>query len=52
MTSALAGALAIQAGIVTFTDVCFPSIIYNFIFGWKGTKTESAAASVETVQAN
>jgi len=32
IASALAGALVMQAGIVTFTDICFPSIIYNFIF--------------------
>jgi len=32
ITSALAGALVMQAGIVAFTDICFPSMIYNFIF--------------------
>jgi len=30
IASAMAGALVMQAGIVTFTDVCFPSMIYNF----------------------
>jgi hypothetical protein len=30
ISSALAGALIMQAGIVTFTDICFPSMIYNF----------------------
>jgi hypothetical protein len=35
ITSAMAGALIMQAGIVTFTDICFPSMIYNFIFGRK-----------------
>ena len=31
ISSAMEGALVMQAGIVTFTDICFPSMIYNFL---------------------
>lgn len=31
VSSAMEGALVMQAYIVTFTDICFPSMIYNFL---------------------
>jgi Domain of unknown function (DUF4395) len=31
VSGAFAGALIMQVGIVTFVDVCFPSMIYNFL---------------------
>lgn len=31
VAGAFAGALIMQVGIVTFLDVCFPSMIYNFL---------------------
>ena len=33
IANAMAGALIMQACIVAFTDICFPSMIYNFLRG-------------------
>jgi Domain of unknown function (DUF4395) len=41
IASALAGALVMQAGIVTFTDICFPSMIFNFLTSTKITTSDT-----------
>ncbi len=46
IANALASALVMQAGIVTFTDICFPSMIYNFFF--KKQKANHRAFSGKT----